>query len=61
MLPQFLIEGWQLFSRYSIITLAKDLKMEFTTLKGMSARNLRYMHKFATLYCKITLFPYDKK
>lgn len=29
-------------------TLAKDLKIEFSTLKGMSARNLRYMQKFAT-------------
>ena len=31
-----------------IDTLAKDLKIEFSTLKGMSARNLRYMQKFAT-------------
>lgn len=31
-----------------IDTLAKDLKVEFPTLKGMSARNLRYMKKFAT-------------
>lgn len=31
-----------------IDTLAKDLKREFPTLKGMSARNLRYMQKFAT-------------
>lgn len=30
-----------------IDTLAKDLKVEFPTLKGMSARNLRYMQKFA--------------
>lgn len=30
-----------------IDTLAKDLKMEFPNLKGMSARNLRYMQKFA--------------
>ena len=28
--------------------LAKDLKIEFPTLKGMSARNLRYMQKFAS-------------
>lgn len=28
--------------------MAKDLKIEFPTLKGMSARNLRYMQKFAT-------------
>ena len=31
-----------------IDTLAKDLKIEFPNLKGMSARNLRYMQKFAT-------------
>lgn len=31
-----------------IDTLARDLKIEFPTLKGMSARNLRYMQKFAT-------------
>ncbi len=31
-----------------IDTLAKDIKMEFPNLKGMSARNLRYMKKFAT-------------
>lgn len=30
-----------------IDTPAKDLKMEFPTLKGMSAKNLRYMQKFA--------------
>ncbi len=30
-----------------IDNLAKDLKVEFPTLKGMSARNLRYMQKFA--------------
>ena len=28
--------------------LAKDLKIEFPDLKGMSSRNLRYMQKFAT-------------
>ena len=31
-----------------IDTLAKDLKIEFPNIKGMSARNLRYMQKFAT-------------
>lgn len=30
-----------------IETLARDLKISFPTLKGMSARNLRYMQKFA--------------
>ena len=33
-----------------IDTLAKDLKIEFPNIKGMSARNLRYMQKFATEY-----------
>lgn len=31
-----------------IDTLAKDLKIEFPNIKGMSARNLRYMQKFAS-------------
>ncbi len=31
-----------------IDTLAKDLKIEFPSLKGMSSRNLRYMQKFAS-------------
>lgn len=31
-----------------IDTLAKDLKIEFPDIKGMSARNLRYMQKFAS-------------
>ena len=30
-----------------IDTLSKDLKIEFPNIKGMSARNLRYMQKFA--------------
>lgn len=30
-----------------INTLSKDLKIEFPNIKGMSARNLRYMQKFA--------------
>ena len=30
-----------------IDTLARDIKSEFPNLKGMSARNLRYMQKFA--------------
>lgn len=33
-----------------IETLAKDIKMEFPTLKGLSVRNLKYMRKFAELY-----------
>lgn len=33
-----------------IDNLARDLKIEFPTLKGMSARNLRYMQKFASEY-----------
>lgn len=35
-----------------IDTLAKDLKIEFPNIKGMSARNLRYMQKFAKEYKK---------
>ena len=35
-----------------IDTLAHDLKMEFPNIKGMSARNLRYMQKFAKEYNK---------
>lgn len=33
-----------------IDNLAKDLKMAFPSVKGMSARNLRYMQKFAKEY-----------
>ena len=33
-----------------IDTLAKDIKISFPTIKGMSARNLRYMQKFAKEY-----------
>ena len=33
-----------------IDNLAKDLRVTYPNLKGMSARNLRYMQKFATLY-----------
>ncbi len=33
-----------------IDTLAKDLKIEFPTIKGMDARDLRYMQKFTTKF-----------
>ena len=33
-----------------IDNLAKDLKVTYPNIKGMSARNLRYMQKFATIY-----------
>ena len=33
-----------------IDTLAKDLRHIFPNVKGMSARNLRYMQKFASTY-----------
>ena len=33
-----------------IDNLAKDLKTTYPNVKGMSARNLRYMQKFATIY-----------
>ncbi len=42
-----------------IDTLAKDLKMEFPTLKGMSARNLRYMQKFATEFDNDEFLQHD--
>ena len=39
--------------------LAKDLKREFPTLKGMSARNLRYMKKFATEFDNDEFLQHD--
>ena len=42
-----------------IDTLAKDLKIEFPTLKGMSARNLRYMQKFATEFANDEFLQHD--
>ena len=39
--------------------LAKDLKREFPTLKGMSARNLRYMQKFATEFDNDEFLQHD--
>lgn len=42
-----------------IDTLAKDLKMEFPTLKGMSARNLRYMQKIATEFDNDEFLQHD--
>ena len=42
-----------------IDTLAKDLKMEFPTLKGMSARNLRYMQKFAAEFANDEFLQHD--
>lgn len=33
-----------------IDTLAKDLKIEFPNIKGMPARDLRYMQKFTTKF-----------
>lgn len=33
-----------------IDSLAKDIKIEFPTLKGFSVRNLKYMRKFSELY-----------
>lgn len=35
------------YGNYFIDTLAKDLKLEFPDMQGLSARNLRYMKKFA--------------
>ena len=42
-----------------IDTLAKDLKIEFPTIKGMSARNLRYMKKFATEFDNDEFLQHD--
>ena len=42
-----------------IDTLAKDLKMEFPTIKGMSARNLRYMQKIATEFDNDEFLQHD--
>lgn len=39
--------------------LAKDLKREFPTLKGMSATNLRYMQKFATEFDNDEFLQHD--
>lgn len=44
---QELIEGW---GAKTIETLAIDLRLEFTDMKGLSTRNLRYMRDFAVAY-----------
>ncbi|MEO6455592.1 MAG: PDDEXK nuclease domain-containing protein [Ginsengibacter sp.] len=44
-------EGW---GAKTVDNLSKDLKAEFTDMKGLSPRNLRYMRDFANAY---TLFP----
>lgn len=42
-----------------IDTLARDLKIEFPSIKGMSARNLRYMQKFATEFDNDEFLQHD--
>ena len=42
-----------------IDTLARDLKIEFPTLKGMSARNLRYMQKFVSEFDNDEFLQHD--
>ena len=42
-----------------IDTLAKDLKISFPDLKGMSSRNLRYMQKFATEFTKDEILQHN--
>ena len=42
-----------------IDALARDLKIEFPTLKGMSARNLRYMQKFASEFDNDEFLQHD--
>lgn len=42
-----------------IDTLSKDLKIEFPNIKGMSARNLRYMQKFASEFDNDEFLQHD--
>ena len=42
-----------------IDTLAQDLKIEFPNIKGMSARNLRYMQKFASEFDNDEFLQHD--
>ena len=42
-----------------IDSLSKDLKIEFPNLKGMSARNLRYMQKFALEFSNDEFLQHD--
>jgi len=45
-------EGW---GSKTIERLAKDLRMEFQDMKGLSTRNLRYMRDFAVTYPQFTI------
>ncbi|MGB1243747.1 MAG: DUF1016 N-terminal domain-containing protein, partial [Chitinophagales bacterium] len=47
-------EGW---GTKVIDRLSKDLRSEFTDMKGLSARNLKKMRKFANLYPTIEFVP----
>ncbi len=47
-------EGW---GTKVIDRLSKDLRNEFTDMKGLSARNLKKMRRFAALYPKIEFVP----
>ena len=42
-----------------IDTLAKDLKLEFPDMQGLSARNLRYMKKFAKEFEYDSILQHD--
>ncbi len=46
------IEGW---GTKTIERLAKDLRLEFQDMKGLSPRNLRYMRDFALAYPQFTV------
>ncbi|HEY4147539.1 MAG TPA: PDDEXK nuclease domain-containing protein [Chitinophagaceae bacterium] len=45
-------EGW---GTKTVENLAKDLKVEFRDMKGLSSRNLRYMRDFALAYPQFTI------
>lgn len=47
------------FGNGFIDTLAKDLKLEFPDMKGLSSRNLRYMKKFAKEFDYDVILQYD--
>jgi len=47
------------YGNYFIDTLAKDLKLEFPDMQGLSARNLRYMKKFAKEFEYDSILQHD--
>lgn len=49
-------EGW---GTKTVERLAKDLRVEFQDMKGLSPRNLRYMRDFALAYPQFTILQQD--